>query len=366
MKKIALVHDYLAEFGGAERVLLELTELFPDAPIYTSFAKKNSYCYSVFKNKKIIESRYSKLIKIKKLYSPLRFLLPQIWKSINLSDFDLVITSTSNYIARGFKVGEKTKVVAYCHTPPRFLYGYKTGVSKSKNIFIKIYSAIVSHYLRFFDFYSAQKIDNWIANSNNVSDRIKKFYRKESVVIYPPVDVKKIINTTKNLQKENYYLIVSRLVGTKGLEEAIKAFNKNGKILKIVGTGDKKYLKKLKNISKNNIEFLGRINDQDLYEVYAQAKGFLAFAKDEDFGMTLVEAQASATPIIAFDGGGFKESVNKKTGIFINEISINEINKAIKIFEKTKWDKKELIKNASRFSKENFDKKIMEYIEKLF
>lgn len=365
-KKVALVHDYLAEFGGAERVLLELTELFPEAPIYTSFVKKSSYCYCVFKHKKIIESRYAKLIKFKKLYSPLRFLLPQIWKSIDLSEFDLVITSTSNYIARGFKTSDRTKIVAYCHTPPRFLYGFQTGISKNKNVFVKIYSALVSHYLRFFDFYSAQKINYWISNSENVQARIKKFYKKESQVIYPPIDTKNIINQTKNLKKENYFVIVSRIVGTKGLEQAIKAFNKNGKSLKIVGTGDANYVNFLKNLAKNNIEFLGRVEDSELYKIYAKAHGFLALAKDEDFGMTLVESQASGTPVIAFDGGGFSESVNKKTGILINEISTKEINKAIKILEKIKWNRNDLIKNASEFSKENFDKKIMEYIKNLY
>src|SRR4030066_1618878 len=192
--KIALVHDYLKEYGGAEKVLKTLCEMYPKAAIYTAFSVKESTAEKEFKGKEIHESWLAPLLKIGKLYSPLRFLTPLIWGSFDLSSYDLVITSCSWYVTRGFKLGPNTKVIAYCHTPPRWLYGYETSVGFTKYWPVKVYSAIVGHFMRMYDFNSAQPIDLWIANSKNVQARIEKFYRKNSVVIYPPVDTIKIMN----------------------------------------------------------------------------------------------------------------------------------------------------------------------------
>jgi hypothetical protein len=189
--KIALVHDYLKEFGGAERVLATLTEMYPDAPIYTAFRVSGSTADKQFAGKKIIESWLAPLLKIWRLYSPLRFLAPYIWGSFDLSDYDLVVTSCSWYITRGFKVGPKTQVIAYCHTPPRWLYGYETSVGFTKYWPVKIYSKIVGYFMRKYDYKTAQKVNYFIANSENVRRRIQKFYNRESDVIYPPVDVRK-------------------------------------------------------------------------------------------------------------------------------------------------------------------------------
>ena len=234
--KIALVHDYINEFGGAERVLKTLTEIYPNAPIYTAFRVKGSTADIELRqlkeigDRKIIESFLAPLLKIGKLYSPLRFLIPVIWGSFDLSDYDLVIVSCSWYVTRGFKVGPNTKVVVYCHTPPR----YETSVGFTKYWPVKIYSAIVGHFIRMYDFKTAQSIDNWIANSKNVADRILKFYRKKATVIYPPIVIPKIIEDIPN-KKKDYYLIASRLVGAKGIEEAVSIFERIGKNLKIVG-----------------------------------------------------------------------------------------------------------------------------------
>jgi glycosyltransferase involved in cell wall biosynthesis len=231
-----------------------------------------------------------------------------------------------------------------------------------------------------YDFVSAQKpkdvlkfktpffkvksgVDLFIANSKNVAERINKFYRRDSVIIYPPVDAKRIVEAVKNVKrKEKYFLIVSRLVGAKGLEEAARAFKKHSRYkLKIVGesAGYSEVANRLKKISGGNIELLGRVSDRELYDLYAKAKGFIALARDEDFGMTVVEAQAAGTPVIAFNGGGFKESViDGKTGILINEVSEKAITEAIKKLEKIKWNKDALQRNAMRFSKESFVRKI--------
>ena len=366
--KIALVHDYLKDLGGAERVLLTLSEMYPDAPIYTAFFDKNSAAYETFKDKKIVESALAPILTPWRLFSPLRFLLPIIWGSMNLSDYDLVITSTSNYIARGFRVGKNTKVIAYCHTPPRFLYGLKTGFDWKKNIITRIYGYVVAYFLRFFDYTTAQRINYWIANSENVKERIKKFYKKDSVVIYPPVEVEKLISASSNVKKEEYFLIVARLVGSKGLEEAIRAANDLEITLKVVGDaeGFTSVANNLKEIGGKNVEFLGRVTDGELWKLYAKAKGFMALARDEDFGITVVEAQAAGIPVIAFNGGGFKETViDGKTGILIDDTDKVTIEKALEKFEKTKWDKKFIQNNAKKFSKEKFKEEIKDYINSL-
>ena len=232
---------------------------------------------------------------------------------------------------------------------------------------VKIYSAIVGHFIRMYDFKTAQSIDNWIVNSKNVADRILKFYRKKATVIYPPIVIPKIIEDIPN-KKKDYYLIASRLVGAKGIEEAVSIFERIGKNLKIVGEsrGFSNVSSKIKSNNFKNIKILGRVTDEELNKLYAEAKAFIALARDEDFGMTVVEAQSFGTPVIAFNGGGFKESViDGKTGILIDEVSENSIRKAVEKIEKTKWNKLEIIGNSKKFSKENFIKEIKKYINNL-
>ncbi len=379
--KIALVHDYIKEFGGAERVLRVLADMYPEAPIYTAFAVRNSDAYRAFSDRRIVESRLAPLIRPWRLYSPLRFLLPWIWESIDLSDYDLVITSCSNYIARGFTVSEKTKVVAYCHTPPRFLYGYATSFDWQKYWPVRVYGEIIGHFLRIYDFQTASKIDHWIANSKNVAARIEKFYRKESVVIYPPINVDEIKKSSLNAEKGDFYLIVSRLVGSKGLEDAVVAARKAKVKLKIAGASvGLPYLRNdLQKLGGKYIEFLGRVTDDELWRLYARAKGFIALARDEDFGMTVVEAQAAGTPVIAFNGGGFKESViDGRTGILIDpptrEVSdgrgdtdyvINQLGRAFRKFEKIEWNRKLIQKNAEGFSRIRFEREIKVYLKNI-
>ena len=366
--KIALVHDYIKEFGGAERVLKTLSDMYPKAPIYTAFCVKNSTAEKEFKSKKIIESKLSPILKIWRLYSPLRFLAPIIWGSFDLSEYDLVITSCSWYITRGFRVGPNTKVIAYCHTPPRWLYGYETSVGFTKYWPVKLYAKIVGYFMRKYDYKTAQKINYWIANSKNVAGRIKKYYGKDSTVIYPPIEVEKIKRATKDLKQEDYLIVVSRLVGAKGLEETAKVMKSLGINLKIVGEshGFADVEEKLKKLSGGNIELTGRISDEKMYELLGKAKGFIALARDEDFGMTLVEAQSAGIPVLAYSGGGYKESVIEgKTGIFVDSTSEKDLEIAVKKLLNTKWNKEEMVRNAEKFSKERFGKNLSECVDRI-
>ena len=355
--KVALVHDYLNEFGGAERVLRVLPDMYPEVPIYTAFVKRNSLAGKAFADRKIIESKLAWVLKIGKLSSPLRFLAPHIWSSLDLSEFDLVITSASWYITRGFKVSPKTKVICYCHTPPRYLYGYETSVNWQKHWPVLLYASVINHFLRLYDFGSAQTVDQFVANSKNVRARIEKFYRCDSVVIYPPINTEKFKTAAGNTQKQDYFLIVSRLVGAKGLEAAAKAAKELGFSLKIAGgtAGFSDLAEKLKQLGGGQVELLGRVSDEELAKLYAAAKGFIALAKQEDFGMTVVEAMAAGTPVIAFNGGGFKETVTDgQTGILIDDTDTASLESAIKRFNKINWNSKKLQQWADKFSVDRF------------
>jgi len=350
--RIALVHDYLNEFGGAERVLLALSEIWPEAPIYTAFYRKGSAAYERFKDKKIITSWVKQIpFFSSKLYSPLRFLAPKIWSSFvrRLADYDLVISSSSWYITKGLHPNE----FCYCHTPPRWLYGYQTASNWQKYWPVRVYGLIIGHLLRHYDYAQAQKVKYFIANSEEVRQRIRKFYRRESTVIYPPVDLPKPIKT----KKLNYYLIVSRLVGGKGIELGIEAAKKLNLKLKIVGAGP------LKIESQKNIELIGQVSDEELVKLYSGAKAFLALSKDEDFGITPVEAMSCGCPVIAFRGGGYKETVVQgKTGLFFNEYSVKSLTRSLQRFEKMRFKQEDCLNQAEKFSKARFKQEIREFV----
>lgn len=366
--KIALVHDYIKDFGGAERVLRVLAEMYPEAPIYTAFVVPGSDAAKAFGDRKIVESSWGWLIKHFNLYSPLRFLVPWIWGSLDLTKYDLVITSCSSYFARGFRVAPGSKVAAYCHTPPRFLYGYETSIDWRKYWPVRVYDVVVSHFLRQFDFRSAQRVDKWIVNSKNVAARVAKFYRKEAVVVYPPVEVQFFEIAAEDTKKEDYFLIVSRLVGAKGLEQAVEAAKQVGIRLKIVGgaIGFSSTKKNIEKLAGDKVELLGRVDDRELADLYAKAKGFIALARQEDFGMSPVEAMAAGTPVIAFNGGGFRETVvDGRTGILINDTDVKTLEAAFRRFETIKWKKEALQKQAEKFARDIFEKKIGEIINSM-
>ena len=362
--RVALVHDYINEFGGAERVLKALCEIYPEAPIYTAYLKKSSNAYPHFKDRRIIESWAAVIPFFPKRASPLRFLTPWIWGSLDLSKYDLVISSASWYITKGFnKKNDKPIEICYCHTPPRWLYGYRTSVEWQKYRLIKIYGTIVGHFLRMYDFKSAQKVDHFIANSEETKKRIKKFYRRDAIVIYPPVSLPKV----GKVKRGDYYFVVARIVGGKGLDLAVEAVLKLGLKLKIAGAPAGYYTehKKLQEMGRGKVEFLGHVSDQELAKLYAGAKAFLALSQDEDFGITPVESMLSGTPVIAFNGGGYKESIiDGKTGVLFDEYSTEGLVRAIKRFEGLKLDPSEIQRHAQKFGKERFRKEIKEFVEK--
>ena len=360
--RIALVHDCLNEFGGAERVLLSLSKAYPNAPIYTAFFKKGSPAWERFKDKDIRVSWAQYILFFNRLYSPLRFLTPLIWLSFNFKKYDVVLTSASWYITKGFRKGKNTREICYCHTPPRWLYGYKTSVELQRFWIVRFYAHIVGHFMRLYDFWASKRVTKFIANSKNVADRIWKYYRRESIVVYPPVSLPKVNDLPK---KQDYYLIITRIVGAKGLDLAVHTAMDLGIHLKIAGkaTGLYTEYKNLQEISKKNVEFLGYVSDDELVRLYAGAKAFLVLSVDEDFGITPVESMLMGTPVIAYHGGGYLETVIEgKTGIFFNKPTVDSLKTAIKKFEKMKFDPKDCIAQAKNFSEEIFIKKIKELV----
>lgn len=350
--KIALVHDQLNEFGGAERVLLAMSEIWPEAPIYTAYCLKGSPAWERFKNKDIRVS-WAQYIPFfpTKLASPLRFLAPLIWNSFDFSRYDVILSSSSWYITKGFVKKGNAVEICYCHTPPRWLYGYPTSVDWQRYAIVRAYAAVVGFFMRQYDYDAAQRVDHFIANSEETARRIRKFYRRDSAVIYPPINLPEATDTKKG----NYYLFVSRPVGSKGLELAVSAARKLGFHLKIVGRNGS---------GEKNIEYLGRVSDRELASLYARAKAFLALATDEDFGMTPVEAMSTGTPVIGYRGGGYTESViDGKTGILFDEASVDSLIGAIRRFELIQKDwRADCITRAKKFSTDRFVRELREFI----
>lgn len=364
--KVALVHDYLHEFGGAERVLLALSEIWPEAPIYTAFYSKDSSAWERFSDKDVRVSWFHYLPFASKLASPLRFLAPLVWNSFDFSDYDVIISSANWYITKGFKNKGGAIEICYCHTPPRYLYGYKTSVEWKKYWPVRIYGAIVGHFLRVVDYKAAQRVDFFVANSKNVAGRIEKFYRRKAKVIYPPVEISSKKKEIEKEKKGEYYLVASRIVGGKGLELAVEAANELKVALKIVGkpAGWGAIGERLRKLAGSTVEFAGEVSDSELFELYSGAKAFLATAEDEDFGITPVEAMAAGTPVIAYKGGGYLESViSGKTGLFFDELTVESLVEAMRKLSDLNISAGACRKQAEKFSKERFRKEIKEFVE---
>lgn len=367
--KVALVHDYLNEFGGAERVLEVLSSMWPEAPIYTAFYLPGSLAHQRFVDRDIRPSWVQKVPGFKeKLHSPLRFLAPLIWESFNLDEYDVVISSASWYITKGILTLPDTLHLCYCHTPPRYLYGYPTSIEWRKHWLVRQYAKVVNPKMREYDFLAAQRVDEFIANSVNVQNRIKKFYRRDSRVIYPPVEINSKSEDRSLKNKEEYYLVISRLVGGKGLPLVVEAANRARVKVKIVGAaaGWSSEHQKIKEIAGGTVEFLGYVEDVELVKLYAGAKAFLALAENEDFGITPVEAMMAGTPVIAYRGGGYVETIKEGlSGIFIDELTPEAVTKAMAKLEArySKFDAKKIRAHASQFSRDRFEREIRGFVE---
>lgn len=358
--KIAIVHDWMVSPGGAERLVLYMHELWPDAPIYTA-----AYEPSKFPEFKATDVRPTWLNKIGLAKTKHQlFTIPRAWafKSLNLSDYDVVVSSCSAE-SKYVKTGPKTIHICYCNTPIRYYWSdydwYRQNPPFGRlNWLAQIALPVLIPFLRRMDYRAAQKVDFYIANSRNVATRIQKYYHRDSVVIYPGVAVK---NFKVSGEPGRYYLVLGRQVAYKRLDLAVDAFNDLGLPLVVAGTGEDIARQKLR--SKDNITYLGRVPDEDLAALYAGAKG-LIFPGEEDFGIVPVEAMAAGRPVIAYGRGGILETVvDGKTGLFFHEQSVGALVAAVKKAEGTKFDPMVCRAQAEKFDESIFKQKMNKFVK---
>ncbi len=368
--KVALVHDYLKEYGGAERVLEALHEIYPHAPIFTSIYLPDFLGphQSRFKGWEIRTSFAQYLPFKAKIVSPLRLLSPLLFKQFDFSEYDVIISSATGAYFPNTLNKEKARLFCYCHTPPRYLYGYATAREWKKNKVIYVFSLVINHFLRLLDFNASKNVDQYLANSEEVSQRIKKFYRREAKVIYPPVNIDSKIKVQKSKleNKRSYYLTGGRLARAKHVDLIIKACLELQIPLKIFGRGFAGYEEELRAISSEKgakVEFLGEVSDEEKGKLMSGANAFLFASEEEDFGIIPVEAMSYGTPVIAYGSGGVLETVvENKTGIFFAELNVESLKTAIKKFEKMKLKGEDCQKQAKKFTKESFQQKFKEII----
>jgi len=281
---------------------------------------------------------------------------------MNFSNYGAVIVSATgaynpNLIRKG-----KAIHICYCHTPPRYLYGYPTARNWKNNPILRVLGETANHFLRMVDYKSSQSVDYYIANSKEVAARIEKFYRRKAKVIYPPVDIPKGLSKTK---ERKYYLAGGRLARAKRVDLAVEVCTKLNLPLKVFGKEFAGYGEELREMAGPTIEFLGEVTDKKKWELMTGARAYIFPAELEDFGITPVEAMAAGTPVIAFRSGGVMESViDGKTGIFFDKASTSSLAKAIKKFEKSKIKSENCIKQARKFSTERFKKEMKLFIKK--
>lgn len=351
--KVALVHDDLVQWGGAERVLEALTEVFPGAPIYTSvYDNKNFLLEEKFHSKKIITSFIQKIPSWRTLYKILLPLYPVAFEQFDFSRFDLVISHSTRF-AKSVITKPKTRHVCYCPTPPRFLW----HLSGEK---ISPFLQPTLSFLRIYDQISANRVDQWIANSENVKNRIRKIYKAEAKVVYPFVDLETSVN--KKPFEGGYFLVISRLNSYKRVDLAVKAANFLRTPLRIVGDGPQR--SGLQKLAGPTIEFIGMVEEEVLVALLAGCKA-LVVAGEEDFGMVSLEAQALGKPVIAFGKGGSLETVvDGITGYLFPEQTAESLIEALVKLDKYGYNKDRCCQTAARFSKQEFIKQFRQAVFK--
>lgn len=353
--KIAIVHDWLTNMGGAEQVVINFKEIYKEAPIYTTFYNPNKLDDKL-KNIEVKTSRLQKkkMVENHKKYFPL---MPMAFEKFDLNEYDVVLSSSSS-CAKGVLTKPGSVHICYCHTPMRYAWEkrdeYTEGMGKLKKKLVEI----LCHYMRIWDVASSNRVDYFIANSTEVQKRIKKHYKRDSVVINPPVRCN-MFNISET--DGDYYLVLSRLVGYKRFDLAVQACSELGKKLVVIGDGPER--EKLEKLANENVTFLGRQSDDVVKKYMSECKALL-FPGEEDFGIVPVEAQSCGRPVIAYGKGGVLDSViDGKTGVFFKEQTVESLKEAIEKFETMKFDKEEIREHALEFDESVFQEKIRKFVE---
>lgn len=364
---VAIVHEWFVDYMGSEKCVESFTNIWPDSDVYSLIDFLNDDDrQKILKGKRAITSFVQNLPRARTSHRSYLPLYPLAIEQLDISNYDVIISS-SHSVAKGVLTNSKQLHVCYCHTPMRYAwdlyhqYINESGLKKGIKGFIAKYFL---HKIRIWDYISAKRVDYFIANSNYIAKRIKKVYGRDADVIYPPVDVDRF---TLERNKDDFYLVVARFVPYKKVDLIVDTFSKLGdKKLIVVGSGPD--ADKLKKIASPNIEFKGYQSEQELIKLIQKAKAFI-YAAEEDFGITIVEAQATGTPVIAYGVGGANETViNGKTGILFSEQSVNSLSGAIEEFEQkiNAFDPESIHLHAQQYSRDVFETKIKNYVSQKY
>lgn len=360
--RVAIVYDRVNKFGGAERVLETLFEIWPEAPLYTSVYNPSSARWA--DKLTVVPSYLQRLPWVRTRHELLAWAMPSLFESFDFGKFDIVISVTSAE-AKGIVTTPETLHICYLLTPTRYLWShthfYLDQIRTYRNPLTRILALPLLSSMRRWDFIAAQRPDLIVPISKTIAHRVNKYYRRQSSqVIYPPVQP---LTTQQDSEAEfdDYYLVVSRLVPYKRVDLAIKACNQLGRRLVIVGTGSQK--KKLRAMAKTNTVFLGKVGDKRLANLYSHARALL-FPGEEDFGIVCVESLASGTPVIAFNKGGVQEIIqNHITGVLFDQQQVKSVIKAIKAFEGLTIAPEKCKQSANRFSEQTFKHNFERFVE---
>ncbi len=360
--KIAIVHDWLPFMGGAENVVTNMMEVFPEAVLYTSICNKDRLTGKLKETEIVtthLQKKKKEIINHRKLFP----FMPTAMESIDLTSYDIVISSSSS-VAKSVITGPDTLHICYCHTPMRygweFMHNYIGELSGKGRFKNKLKSYFMS-FMRVWDYASSARVDVYVANSVNVAKRIKKHYRRDAYVIHPPVrgNIFQISN-----ENGDFYLCVSRLQEYKRVDIAVEACTKLNVPLVVIGDGPEQ--QKLKKMAGSCVKFLGRVSDDVIREHYGKCKAFL-FPGEEDYGITPLEAQASGRPVIAYGKGGVLETVIAgETGVFFKEQTVESMIEAIKKAKKIEFQKEKLREHAMEFDEEVFRNRLKRFVEEQY
>jgi len=355
--RVALVHDYLNQMGGAELVLLALHDLFPQAPIYTSIYEP-SRVDRRFRSMDIRTSFMQRLPLVKRHHQPFLPLYPFAFESLDLRAYDLVISDSSAF-AKGIVTRPDALHVCYCHTPMRWAWNYGDYVER-EHLGRLARTALPPFitWLRGWDYATAARVDYFVANSPTVAGRIAKYYRREALVMPPPVDTSRFYIAP---QRDDYFLIVSRLIPYKRIDLAVQAFTMLGLPLHVVGGGRDE--KRLRAMAGPTVKFLGALSDDEKRNQMARCRAFI-FPGEEDFGITPVEAQASGRPVIAYGAGGALASVVEgSTGLFFFQQTPEALAEVVSTFHDEYFDPQAIRRHAEEFDTQRFSRRFTQFLE---
>jgi glycosyltransferase involved in cell wall biosynthesis len=356
--RVAIVHDYLNQYGGAERVLEVIHDLYPDAPVFTSIYWPEQTSAAI-RSMDVRTSFMQRLPGVLRHHQPYVALYPFAFRQFDLSGFDLVISNSSAF-AKGVRRPSGGRHVCYCLTPMRWVWSFDAYVER-EGLGRAARAALppVIRWLRWWDVANSRSVDRFLAISRAVQERIKRYYARESAIVYPPIDTGGLV--PKPGSPDDYYLVISRLLGYKRVDLAIDACNRLGRRLKIAGTNSR-LEPVLRARAGPTVEFLGRVGDAERAELYARCRASIA-AGEDDFGLTPVEANASGRPAIAYAAGGALDTVvDGETGVLFHEQSVEAVAAAIERSERIAWDSTKVRANAERFSEDVFRRRFVEAV----